>query len=165
MISCPAKWFLGNPGPTGISVNPMAVRVRTPIAFASLAGLPNVTIVTRFDPRAMGLEPGVKQVVGRFVLTVRFDGNRLTRRGGCHLVDPNVSRRIIGKRFFPRIQLRFPLLELLLLLHLTFRGEAILNLAVDLRLPLLFGLLFLARRQKRGHSYQHYWKTNSHPNA
>src|SRR5262249_46522662 len=61
VISGPAKCLFGNPGPTGIGVNPAPIRIWPPTARAfRLTRLPNVTIIARLDPRAVRLKFVVK---------------------------------------------------------------------------------------------------------
>src|SRR6202022_1156209 len=54
VIGGPAEWLLGNPGPAGIGVNPATVGIGTPASRAfCFVRLPNVAVITRFQPRAM----------------------------------------------------------------------------------------------------------------
>jgi hypothetical protein len=70
MISGPAKPFLRDPGPTRIRVDPVAIRVGTPISGTGFARLPDVSVVARLQPGAVRFQPGIKQIVGIFRVAV-----------------------------------------------------------------------------------------------
>ena len=66
MIGGPTKRFLGNPRPTGVSVNPAPLGIRMPIAGRfCLARLPDVSVIRCLAPVAVRFELRVKRVVAR----------------------------------------------------------------------------------------------------
>ncbi|MEN3370133.1 MAG: hypothetical protein V7609_2276 [Verrucomicrobiota bacterium] len=153
VISRPAKGLVRNPGPTGIGISPMAIRVRSPARFFGLARLPDVTVVRRFSPGTVRLELLVKRAVGcsrfvpgfgsRFRLLARDSLRR--SHGWCNRCG---RRFFIRQRFLPRFQISLLLREALLLVGLAFRRETFLHLAFDFRFFLLLGLLLLAGNKK-----------------
>src|SRR4029453_5089118 len=76
VIGRPAELFVGNPGPTGIGVNPVAVGVGPPVAqLGGLTRLENVTVIACLHPVAVRLQFAIKRGIGA-VLGVRRDGAR-----------------------------------------------------------------------------------------
>jgi hypothetical protein len=156
VVSRPPERLLGNPGPTGVAINPAAFGVRPPIALFRFARLPDVTVIGRVAPLAVGIELFVKHSVSSrgSLFRTRFGsfGNDWLPRGGDRLFGWCRCRRCrfsIGEGFFARLKSGLVLREPLLLRLHTFRGEAVLHLPLDLGFSFFVGLLFLAGNKKR----------------
>ncbi|MEY2578110.1 MAG: hypothetical protein QOI49_934 [Verrucomicrobiota bacterium] len=156
MISRPAERFVRNPGPTGVAINPAPFGVRTPVArLFRLARLPDVAVIVRLAPFAVGIELLIKHSVG--------SGGSFFRAGFSSFADHRGSGRdsgwlrhngigcgfLVRDSFFPLLDVSLLLRETLLLRVQAFGSETILHLPLDLGLSFLFGLLFLAGNEKR----------------
>lgn len=156
MISRPAERLVGNPGPASIAINPATFGVGAPVArLFRLARLPDVAVVVRLAPFAVGIELLIKHSVGSggSFFCARFGSLGNDRHGGrdrCRLGHNGVGCGFsIRKSFFARLEIGLLLRETLLLGFYSFGGETILHLPLHLGLSFLFGLLFLAGDEKR----------------
>ena len=71
VVGGPAKVFVGDPGPAGICVGPVAVRIGSPIRLLSDGGLPDIAVVIGVDPVAIGAECVEEEIDGDIDLRVR----------------------------------------------------------------------------------------------
>ena len=154
MISGPAKWLLGNPRPTSISISPPAVRVWAPVTALSFARLPDVTVVVRLTPGTVRLKLAIKCVIGTRLCAINRRNARLTaRRCPCRCRGRRSvslggrSRFFLRKRFFAGIKFGLLLSKTLLLSGLAFRGQPLLDLSLNLCVSLRFTLRFTACNQ------------------
>src|SRR4051794_579731 len=158
VVSGPSKRLLGDPGPTRIRVSPAAIRVGTPLARLRLARLPDVPVMCRLTPRAVGFKLLVKGVVGRRLFAFRgssasaLRGRGLAllslRRGDAFRFISRIGR--IGRRrrsclltcqgLFARSQIGLLLRERLLIGGQAFGGEPLLHFPLNLSVPVGRGL-------------------------
>ncbi len=158
MVGRPTERLLGNPGPARVAVNPAPLGVRPPIArLFRLAWLPDVAVIARFAPLAVGIELFIKHSVsgrgaffrGRFGSLADHGRSRRDRRlfgrgGRCCC-----RRRLpVRERFFTCLEIGLLLRETLFFRIYSFGGETVLDLALHLGLSFFFGLLFLAGNKK-----------------
>jgi hypothetical protein len=118
--------------------------------------LPDVTVIGRVAPLAVGIELFVKHSVSSrgslFRTWFGSFGNDRLPRGGDRLFGGCRCRRCrfpIGERFFARLEIGLVLREPLLLRLQSFRSEAVLHLPLNLGFSFFVGLLFLAGNKKR----------------
>lgn len=163
MISRPSKWLFGDPGPTGVRVDPSTVGIGPPVALLSLARLPDVSVIRGFAPVAVRFQFPIKSAVGsrraRFG-SIASSSNSLRRLGRRfdHRFGRCLSRDIsrggggslfIRQRLFAGRQLCLLLRETLFLVRLSLDRETLLHLAFYFRLFFFLGLLLLAGNKKR----------------
>jgi hypothetical protein len=157
MISRPAERLIRHPGPAGIAVNPATFGVGPPVArLLRFAWLPDVTVVSRLAPFAVGIELFIEHSVsgcGWFLrASFRFFGDHRGRCSRGRFLGGRRCRRRgfpVGDRFFARFESGLVLREALLLSFHALGSETILDLPLHLRFAFFFGLLFLAGNEKR----------------
>jgi hypothetical protein len=162
VVSRPPKRLLGNPRPAGVAINPAAFGIGPPIAgLFCLTRLPDVTVIARFAPLAVGIELLIKHPVSSRGSFFRpgfgsFVNNRPPWRGNRRFGACRCCRRrfAISDRFFSRVKISLILRETLFLGFHSLRGQTVLHLALDLRFSFLFSLLFLTGNKKRQGSDQ-----------
>src|SRR6266513_439739 len=161
VIGRPPKRFVRDPRPTGIAVNPVAFRVRPPIARAlRFARLENVTVVLRFSPFTVGIELLVKHSVGRSrtrfgtaFSIASFGDNFFRWRSGWFFDDGRRARRrgdfSISEGFLARCEFCLLFCDGILVRGQAFRREPVLYLAFDFGFSFLFGRLLLTGNKNR----------------
>lgn len=135
----------------------MTFRVGPPVPrLLRHARLPDVAVIFRLPPFAVGFEIAIKHSVssGRSRFTATFGSVASGRRGlggGCFLFGRGRVRATftIGQGLLARLQRGFLLGQTLLLVFEPLRGHPLLNLALDFSSLFLLGLLLLARDEKR----------------
>ena len=163
VIGRPAKRLVGNPGPPSVAIDPATFGVRPPVArLFRFARLPDVTVIARLAPLAVGIELLVKHSVSRggsfFGASFGSFGNNRRGRRGDRLFHRRRRRSCggfpISQRFLTCRETGLILRETLFLRLHSLGGETILHLPLDLGLSFFFGLLFLAGNEKRQGSDQ-----------